>query len=366
MKNSFIIMSTLLLFASCKKQMQNAQQSLQTAKEAKNISIDGIITSKAVYYDSLFTRYGDGWTGGDGAISYRLPDGRDIWLFGDTYLGTVRENRTRKPQGFIHNTLALTTQTPYEFTTLRKGTSLFPEPYLQPANDDYYYWPASCVASADDSKLYVFMVKVKPTGTGGAFGFEIAGTDIATLSLPDLDVLDINRFYIGGKINWSSCILDDGNFFYIYGAEAGAINKFMHVARVNKNDPLTTLRYWNGSNWVKDSAQSARVRGSVSDNYTVFKQGAKYYLLSQENGLSANIYLYDGPSPTGPFQNRRLVYKTPYVTENSFTYNAFAHVQLMQDGKLLVGYSNNTFEGNEHYTNADTYRPNFIWVENWQ
>ncbi len=361
--NHIKLLVVLLLVVGCKKSALPINQENVENDKAQTTSI---IATKATYYDSLFTRYGDGWTGGDGAISYRLPDGRDIWLFGDSYLGTVRENRTRKPQGFINNTLVITTQSPYQLSTLYKGTKLFPEAYIQPINDDLFYWPASCVASPDQTKLYVFMLRVKSTGTGGAFGFEIMGTDIATLSLPDLTVTDINRFYIGGKINWSSCILEDGNFFYIYGAEKGAINKYMHIARVNKINPLTTLRYWNGSNWVKDSTQSSRVKANVSDNYTVFKQSNTYYLLSQETLLGPHIYLYDGPSPTGPFDNKRLVYETPLVTANSFTYNAYAHTQFMEDGKLLIGYSNNTFEGNEHYTNVDTYRPNFIWIENWQ
>lgn len=362
MKKVQIFLLILSAFACRKTDTVTIQKSIEPSVTNAN----GIITTKATYYDSLFTRFGDGWTGGDGAISYRLPDGRDVWLFGDTYLGTVRENRTRKPQGFINNTLAITTQTPYEFTTLFEGTKLFPEAYIKPVNEDFFYWPASCVASPDDTKLYVMMLKVRSTGTGGAFGFEIMGTDLATLSLPALEVLDINRFYIGGKINWSSCILEDGDYFYIYGAEKGAINKFMHIARIQKNNPATTLRCWTGSNWVKDSSGSARVRGGISDNYTVFKHGTKYYLLSQETLLGPRIYLYDGPSPTGPFENKRLVYETPLVTTNSFTYNAFAHVQLMEEGKLLVGYSNNTFEGGEHFSNVDTYRPNFVWVENWE
>ncbi|MFF5608237.1 hypothetical protein ACFY65_17960 [Streptomyces cellulosae] len=44
---------------------------------------------------SAFARYGDDdtrtddWTGGDGTHSVRLPDGRLLWLFSDTFLGRV-------------------------------------------------------------------------------------------------------------------------------------------------------------------------------------------------------------------------------------------------------------------------------------
>src|SRR6188472_3899097 len=39
--------------------------------------------------DTAFTEYfrrSSGWTGGDATISIPLPDGRTIWLFGDSYI----------------------------------------------------------------------------------------------------------------------------------------------------------------------------------------------------------------------------------------------------------------------------------------
>ena len=44
---------------------------------------------EATYFDSLFTMYGNGFTGGDGIYSVELPDGRNVWIIGDTFLGTV-------------------------------------------------------------------------------------------------------------------------------------------------------------------------------------------------------------------------------------------------------------------------------------
>ncbi|MEZ0161942.1 hypothetical protein AB8850_29700, partial [Streptomyces griseorubens] len=52
---------------------------------------------------STFARYGDDdartddWTGGDGTHSVRLPDGRLLWLFSDTFLGRV--HRPPNPAG---------------------------------------------------------------------------------------------------------------------------------------------------------------------------------------------------------------------------------------------------------------------------
>jgi len=48
-------------------------------------------------FGQLFVRFGDGWTGGDGTSSVPLPDGRTLWMFGDTFLGQVNPDRSRPP-----------------------------------------------------------------------------------------------------------------------------------------------------------------------------------------------------------------------------------------------------------------------------
>lgn len=53
-----------------------------------------------------FARYGDDntrvddWTGGDGTHSVRLPDGRTLWLFSDTFLDRIQP--PPNPQGERH------------------------------------------------------------------------------------------------------------------------------------------------------------------------------------------------------------------------------------------------------------------------
>lgn len=367
MKHYYPIFFLILIF-SCKKEISNNILSSSSQNNKSIVSSSEIITTTASYYDSLFTRYGIEWTGGDGANSYRLPDGRDLWLFGDSFIDTVRPGRARpKYSSTVHNAMAYTTSKPGEFVTICKGTLQNPEAYFVPDNPDDFYWPAHCFASKDKKQLYVFLVRVTSNGNGGAFGFDVLGMDMATLSLPSLNILSINKITNGNRIDWSAGIMEEDDFVYIYGAESTEFNKFMHVARTTKNNPIKDLRFWNGSGWTQDSSQSIKIRPGVSESYSVFKYGEKYYLLTQGILLSPDIFLYDGPSPVGPFNNRRLVYTTPKETINCITYNAVAHTQFTTaDGKLLVGYSSNSNDVTELYSNADTYRPYFVWVENWQ
>lgn len=365
--NLFSLFVVTIWLASCSKHADNSEAITNINDNRASISADGIIATKAGYYDSLFTRYGNGWTGGDGAVSYRLPDGRDLWLFGDTYLGNVTQIRTRKVQGFINNTMALTSAVPNEFITLYNGTLAAPSPLFVPKEKNTWYWASNCFSNKTNDSLFVFLIKVASTGEGGAFGFKVLGVDIAIMSLPDLKLDRIITFVRGNKINWSSAFMEDDGYIYIYGAESSGFTKWMHVARTTKENLLGDVRYYNNTaGWVKDSSNSSRIRPGVSENYSVFKSNSKYYLITQTILLGQQIYIYDAPSPIGPFTNKRLVYTTPLVTPDCFTYNATAHLQFLNEGKLLVGYSSNTNNSREQFTKVDTYRPYFVWVENWQ
>src|SRR6185369_4369726 len=58
-------------------------------------------------FDALFTQNGPGWTGGDGTFSTLLPDGRHLWMWSDSFLGTV-DPATRLRESYFftaHNSL---------------------------------------------------------------------------------------------------------------------------------------------------------------------------------------------------------------------------------------------------------------------
>ena len=364
-RNNLIIFTVLLLTAaSCKKELSGGETAQATDTSAMQVSL---VATPDVYWDSVFTRYGGGWTGGDGAFSLALPDGRSLWLWGDSFLDTVYPDRTRPIQGFIHNQLVTTDRFGGNFTTYHKGTPEVPLPYFEPTgSSNHYYWPASACMNAQQTKIYVMLQRIRSTGSGGVWGFEQAGTDIAVLEYPSLRQVGTRRFTLGDVIDWTSASLSENGFIYLYGVESTKYNKFIHVARTPANAPFQQVEYFDGAAWVTDAAKSVRIQGGVSQMFSVFHEGGRYYLVSQGNLLSPDIYIWDAPSPTGPFGNKRKVYTTPLVTRASFTYNATAHRELTTDGSLLIGYSTNTENVLQLFNNVDSYRPYFIRVTGWQ
>jgi hypothetical protein len=214
--------------------------------------------------------------------------------------------------------------------------------------------------------MYVVLVIIKATGEGGLFGFETIGNAVGVLSLPDLKLTKTVQFSKDKTIDWSSGTYEDGDYVYIYGAESTKFNKFMHVCRTSRSNPFKKMEYYDGTSWVSDAKQSARLISGLSEQYSVFKYENKFYLLSQGNLLSPDIYLWDAESAVGPFTNKRKIYTTPQAGGDLITYNAMAHTEFIQNGELLVSYSINSYNGRDMFRNADTYRPYFIRVSNWQ
>src|SRR5580700_8511478 len=91
-------------------------------------------------FDTFFQQNGPGWTGGDGTYSLLLPDGTNLWMWSDSYIGTVNPT-TRLRSNYLftaHNSLTIQNQATGSWTTVGyppKTTS-----YFAPKNKNDWYW----------------------------------------------------------------------------------------------------------------------------------------------------------------------------------------------------------------------------------
>lgn len=362
MKNLFVLLTIFLVVNACRKEPLKDSVGETTVSAATT----AIGATKSAYWDSVFTRYGNGWTGGDVAASYKLPDGRLLWIWGDSFLDTVYANRQRPVVGFIHNQVTTMNPNGGDFTTYYGGTKRNPLPYFE-ANGNTFYWPCFTFMNKNNTNVYIFLDRVEAFGTG-TFDFKVTGVDVAILNYPSLSIQKIVPFTRDTVVNWSGDAYESSDgYVYLFGVESTKYNKFIHVARTPKANPLK-ITYWNGNNWSKNADSTVRVLGGVSQGFSFFEYKGKQYLLSQENLLGPKIYLWNAASPVGPFTKKRLVYTTPDKVGNFkvWTYNAKAHPALSGNDSLLVGYCSNSQTTNGLFKNADTYRPYFVWATNWQ
>jgi hypothetical protein len=306
----------------------------------------------------MFTR-SRGWTGADATYSVDLKNGKTLWMFGDTFIDQVSEDRSRPSFRLINNSLVLQSET--EFTTFHGGTTVNPTAFVKPPEAGDWYWPGD--ATVANGKIYLFMHGFG-TGGGGMWDFYRTSIDLLTLNLNTLAIESNVRLFDDPAISWGAAILEDDAYTYVYGVRSNDAGKMLYVARTN-DDLTDTWEYFTGTEWSEDPLAAEVIVEDVSEQFSVFKDGSVYYLLTQHNIFGKEIYLYTATAPEGVFGEKRVVYCTPETGGNIFTYNAFAHPQLSQDS-LVVSYNVNSFDYTDILKNADNYRPYFVRIGGWR
>jgi hypothetical protein len=321
----------------------------------------------------LFRAYGDDpepghWTGADTTNSVLLPDGRDIWIFSDTFLGKVNPDETRAPwpeTPLVNNSDVLMDHGKLK-RTLVGGTLTNPAALVAPADPTHWFWQGDGTVEGDH--LRVFVEEWEHTGTG-IFDFAPVGDRIASFSLPDLhleSVVDAPSEVAGGPVYWGAGIMEDGPWTYVYGSEDHGADKYAHVARVPAGHLLdfAQWRYWTGSGWSSDAMQSQRLLDGIENEYSVTHVSTGYMLVTMDGStfFGNTIYAYFSCSPTGPFGDATPLYAAPGVGTRGFlfVYNAHLHPELTEGNSFLVTYNENSFTAQDLYDDVNVYRPKFI------
>lgn len=312
-------------------------------------------------------------TAGDGMYSIPLPDGRSIFLMGDSYTGTVTNNQRSTSDHMYRNTYML-----YDKGNMSalcevngKNTSAaVPEGVTNEGKK--WYWPGHGFARGN--KLYVFQTLMYQGGEG-MWGFMYERTDILEYDLPAVTLSRTTTVPFRGStdIHYGMAVLDDNDYIYVYAQvdvrnDENPISDVL-VARTTLDKLYTDWEYYTGAEWSTDPTQAVKLAGlssvPVSSQFNVFKLGGKYVLLTQNKRFnSGEIYTFTSATPYGPWGNKQLIFRTYEQKEkNLLTYNAMAHPQFTKDGMILVSYNVNTSEFSQQFSEVSAYRPRFFWVE---
>ena len=320
------------------------------------------LAAPASEFDRLFDRRDGGWTGGDGTLSVPLADGRNVWMFGDSFLGVVTPEGTR-PQDvpFIHNCLVVqrgdTLRTLYKIEDGRPA-AFFPAP----AADDWY-WPGDGIVSGPHLEIFLHQfTQSRPE----LWGWRYIGTRLAVLSLPDMAIEQIKPLSAPAEILYGVCVLEIGNYIYIYGTDERKQPQLAHVARTAAGSLEGPWFYFNGRDWSAQPADSAPVLSGVSTQYAVIQAHQAFYLFTMDaqTPFSNRLVVYRAPLPTGPWQGPLALYDAPETNGHIVAYNPFVHLQFSTADRVLVSYNlNDIVDPGALYRHAGIYRPRFIWID---
>lgn len=358
-KELLIISFILLIVSSC----INSSKSEKTTVSDK-AHIDH-------YFTNFFARDCCGVTGADGFYSVKLPDGRTVWIFGDSFLGTVNPNGSREKRTpvFIRNAMAVqdgdSLKSLYNVIDGWESSLVIPPNAVKGtefSEDSLWYWPGD--GFVENNKLKVFMTGFCQADTGN-WGFRWTNANIATFSLPELQLERIDHFDYPGEveIHWGHAVCDDDpDFTYIYGAG----DKYPYVARAPKGNILGKWEFYNGDSWVDDSKLAKPMTDfKGSEQFSVIKLSGKYVMLTQSGDfLASSLYSVTSNLPYKGWGNKKELWKLQPIEPavDLFAYNPVAHPQFPKNDELLVSYCVNSFSLDDLFEDASKYRPVFIRV----
>jgi hypothetical protein len=302
---------------------------------------------------------GKKYTADDGQ-SARLPNGKVLWVFGDTF---VRPEAQPNGGVFINNNFILTDKgcaqavsgpndAQGQPTSTVKPTGAFDKPGVTD-----YYWPN--IPFMDGNTMYMFMGHMY----NDASGFHMIGQDLAQFDVSGPVPVLTGLHQTPGSVSdgetapaWGSSVLRTSDFTYIYGTvekhEAWVWGKYYYVARVPNGQVANPAawQYWGGASWVTNQATAAVIipgTVGVGSTATVYQRtDGSYVLVSKKfDIIGGDIVAWTASSPAGPWTESSVLLTIPNVdtAAGEHTYFGLAHPEVpLASGKMLVSWSLNS------------------------
>ncbi|MBX9790428.1 MAG: DUF5005 domain-containing protein [Pirellulales bacterium] len=373
-------------------------------------------------WDAAFDR-SDGWIGGDAIYSTPLPNGNVLWLFADTYIGTVRERRRQAGVRIVNNTLGLQRRragSPADlpprsedltFLWDSRGGAEQPQAWIRPpaqpagnlSESAPWFWLADALvvprpdrsgtARASEqppARLLIFLWRMERTNAK-VMNFRNAGCDLAIVDDPRADWTgwQPRQFSIvhgvaaatgdeprRAEIVWGSEVLldpesGDAPHVLIYGYRQqlrGSLELVLARAPADRVEQFDTWQFRTANSWTPNLSGAAALADGLTTEFSVSRVehfGTTCYALVQcEPFLGDRILTRAATTPYGPWSQPHAVYRVPGLdrAKQHITYAAKAHPEVSRLRELLVSYVVNSLDFGESATNADIYRPRFVRV----
>ena len=334
-------------------------------------------------YNSLFRRK-TGWTGADGAYSLKFSKNKVLWLYGDTFLGDIKDGK-RVNEMLVNNSIAIQDGIDPKTATVKfytgkkvKGKSTA---FITPEDRKGWFWFFDGIRNKKG--LYLFLMHIERTSKTDVFGFRQIGSSIAYINNPDEDPSKWNiqqkkiPFCIktgAGSINFGCSIFKHGKYTYIYGIREVIDNKQSIKSMIAARTPSENLtdfdkwRFYSKGKWVLHVKDAGNLVKDVATEYSVsYLPGLKkFVMVYSKQGFSPEIVARFSSTPKGPWGKPVSLYECPEFDKKRgvFCYAGKAHPELNDDPmELIITYADNTFDFELLKKDATLYWPFFIRVK---
>lgn len=328
-------------------------------------------------YDALFTKE-KGWTGADGAYSIALSDTKTLWLYSDSFIGSIFEGR-HKDATMVNNTIGIqlgkdisTDCVKFFWQTAKDGKEAS---FITPSDNVGWFWLFHGILA--NEKLYLFLLQTIKTDDKSVFGFQQTGTVLGEVDNPQDDPMTwrihqykvpFGRYTNKGNTFFGSFLIKDEGYIYIYGAKEDWIigTRGMIVASVQENEikDFSKWRFFGNGQWKSDLNEATELFYGLASEYSISFQPMlqKYVAIYTENGMSRNIMMRFSNTPVGPWSEPEKIYECPDEKWHNtyFCYAAKAHPELSEPDDIVITYVCNSTDFWQMASDARIYRPKFL------
>lgn len=325
------------------------------------------------------------WLGADAAYSIPLPDGRDVWIFGDTLYGNHRVVVGDNPQ-MVRNSIGLSTCRDGKFSiryVIRDGAKGMPADFFPSPRRGTWYWALDGVYYNKDLWVTALCVRDAPKSTSAAFDFAICGTDLARVSGLDRDPqqwdVSISPLVPDGTHSYpSATIVIDGGHLYIFslvefGARPMALTRIplsgLSAAKKNLHY-LASDGSWKSGFDPKD-AMAVMDRGASEMSVRYHPDLKKWVALMMDPDITSGRILFRAADRLqGPWNEARVIYRVPEMEKGSplydpdnFCYAGKEHPEFEEAGALVFTYVCNTLKVPKLADHLDIYYPQVVTMK---
>jgi len=310
-----------------------------------------------VYKEMLRPRL-SGWLGSDVAHSIPLSATQTLWLFGDTFIGTVTNGKRDGGAAFINNSIGIQDRTAsppdnMEFYWGPGNTSFFPH---QAGTQGNFYWPTMGVLLNDELFIYCYNV---------SGDFSLPGATLIRIPNPHdpPDEWIQNAYDLGlgdNHRNFHTAVFLEEPYLYFLGFDDpgdNALNRRSVLARARTEDLKAgglseVYEFWvegdNGPEWGSSPEGLITLfePGNTETGIQYDSDLGLYYCFAYR-AFAPSIYLTTAPRLTGPWSEPVCVYEIPEYESVSFDIISYAvrpHPELSrQAGEIVLTYATNAF-----------------------
>jgi len=326
-----------------------------------------------------------GWQGADAAYSIPLPDGRSVWIFGDTLYGEKRASDKDNPR-MVRNSIGISScdrNTGWKLDyVIRLNAEGQPEDFFKAQHEGTWYWALDGFLAQGGLWVTLLRMRNPPNTKAGALRFETCGADLAKVSGLDADPQKWKLEYFplipGGVGAYpSAAAVVEGGYVYLFALyeTEGRPEILTRIPIKGLTAPAKNVQYLSKrGTWEPglkpEDAMHVMEHGNTEMSVKYHPGIGKWLaVVTAPQFFSDAILLRTAPSLTGPWTEGEVIYHVPEMQksyagydQDTFCYAAKEHPEFRGAGSLLFTYVCNTLDVKRLSRDLGIYFPKAVRV----